>query len=69
MRSVADDLRRESRVRDSALSAEERIARALALGDDDAQRLASYRHISVADARRAIRATRQNGRRRSCAGL
>jgi len=67
MRSVADQLRDETRRRNAALPPEARVALALALGDDDARALAAARGISTAEARAQIARSRRLGRQPSCA--
>jgi hypothetical protein len=67
MRSVADIFREQTREEATRLTPADRIALALALGDDDAAMLANWRGISVPEARRVIRRSRDVGRHRSCA--
>jgi hypothetical protein len=67
MRSVADDLRDETRRKILAMSPAERMSTALRLGDDDVTRLAGVRQISVEEARGIIRRQRRVGRRPSVA--
>lgn len=67
MRSVADDLREDTRRRMQRLSAVERVRIALELGDADAAALAAARRITVAEARAVIARSRSIGRRPSCA--
>jgi hypothetical protein len=62
VRSVADDLRRELRERGLRLTPAERVALALRLGDEDANRLATARGMSIEEARLLIRRSRQAGR-------
>ncbi len=50
-----------------ALSARDRIALALALGDADVDLFARFNGISPADARCTLQARRTRGRRPSCA--
>jgi hypothetical protein len=63
MHSVADELRAESRRRVAALPPADRVALALALGDDDVALLATARGITPVEARAAIAAARAIGRR------
>jgi hypothetical protein len=67
MRSVADDLRDDTRATVAALTPGERVALALALGarDVEAFRRASNPPPSQADAARLIERRRQAGRRPS----
>jgi hypothetical protein len=65
MRSVADALRDATRRQTAALSPEARVARALALGDDDVAALCESRGVSVAEAKAIIARTRRVGRRPS----
>ena len=67
MRSVADELRAETRRRTLELPADDRIERALALGDEDARVFAAAHRLDVAAARRQLARTRSVGRRFSCA--
>ncbi|MEZ5316215.1 MAG: hypothetical protein R2752_02330 [Vicinamibacterales bacterium] len=67
MRSMADDLRDDTRKRIAAMSPEARVELALALGDDDAAALAAARGIGVNEARTIIARSRRLGRRPSCA--
>jgi hypothetical protein len=62
MASVADDLRARTAARVLAMSMRERIALALALGDDDAARFAEASGCDVATARRRLAQTREHGR-------
>jgi hypothetical protein len=62
MSSIAAALRDETRRRTLALSAAERIDRALALGDDDARLFAVMRGIDLATARRQLARGRHAGR-------
>jgi hypothetical protein len=67
MRSIADDLRRDTAQRVLALPVSGRIALALALGDDD---LARYMRMTGRDRETAVRelsARRSEGRAPSCA--
>lgn len=63
MRSIADDLRRESARRVLEMPPAERLELALRLGDDDVALLCAARGISDADARLAFARARQHGRR------
>ncbi|MBK5257217.1 MAG: hypothetical protein JJE39_14410 [Vicinamibacteria bacterium] len=65
MKSVADDLRLEQRVRQQSMSAMDRVRLSLTLGENAAQRLADVRGVPLADARRSLQRQRQVGRRRS----
>jgi hypothetical protein len=65
MRSIADALRADTRAQDAALTPAERVARALDLGDRDADLFAKLHTIPVAEARRQLARQRQHGRRRS----
>ena len=65
VRSVADDLRAESRQRGVRLSPSERFQLALTLGDADVEMLSAARALSRDEAIEAIRRTRWHGRRRS----
>lgn len=65
MRSVADDLREETRRRIADLPPAARIELALALGDADLASLRDARQISVEAARALIARHRRAGRRRS----
>jgi len=62
MRSVADDLRRESAQRVDALTATERIALALQLGDDDVARYQAAHGASAGESRAVFRRARAAGR-------
>jgi hypothetical protein len=62
MRSVADDLRRDTVRRVLALSVPERVALALALGDAAADQYARAAGISADEARRRLAAGRHHGR-------
>jgi len=65
MRSVADDLRAESRRRAADLTPEARLEQALDLGDADVAALCEARQLSAHDARALIRQHRRVGRRPS----
>jgi hypothetical protein len=65
MRSVADQLRRETARSDGARTPRERLRLALELGDADCDLAAAYRGISVVEARRLLSRNRQLGRVRS----
>lgn len=65
VRSVADDLRAESRQRGARLSPSERFQLALTLGDADVELLSAARALSRDEAIEVIRRTRCHGRRRS----
>jgi hypothetical protein len=65
MKSVADDLRAETRRADLQRTPAERIRLALALGDDDCALLAASQRLSLDAARRAFARSRQHGRVRS----
>ena len=65
MRSVADDARDASRRDDAALTPEQRVARALALGDDDLAAYAVAHDLASEWARRALVRRRRVGRRAS----
>src|SRR5436190_2796202 len=69
MRSVADDLKIESREALASLEPMARIALALALGEQDAGLLACARGITLAQARRRFAAGRALGRMPSVANL
>jgi len=62
MRSVADDLKADTRAAVARLDPMARVALALALGDEDASALARARGITVAEARRIFAARRAAGR-------
>jgi hypothetical protein len=62
---VADEVRRERVERELAMSPAERVALALQLGREAAEEYAAAHGMSVAEARRALAAARQKGRRRS----
>lgn len=65
--SVADALRRATREQSLALSAEERVALARRLGQEDVARHAASHGLSMDEARRRLRAAGRVGRRPSCA--
>jgi hypothetical protein len=65
MRSVADQLRDETRRDVLRLEPLARIELALRLGDEDAKRLALSRGIPEADSRRELARQRQAGRQAS----
>lgn len=67
MSSVADGLRRDTYVRVMALTAAERIALSLSLGDEDVARYARYAGIDPERARRHLRAQHRWARRPSAA--
>jgi hypothetical protein len=67
MRSVADDLRRDTVKRVLAMPLAERIALALALGDEDLARYMRTSGLDRATAMRELSARRQDGRAPSCA--
>lgn len=62
MRSVADDLRRESARELARLSPAERIALALQLGDEDVALYRAAHHVGDAEARATLRRARAHGR-------
>lgn len=62
MRSVADDLRRETIARVLALPPDERIHLALALGDDDLALFVQASGLDPDQARRRLRNARSHGR-------
>ena len=62
MRSVADDLRRDTVARVLTLSVAERIALALALGDEDADRYMRGNGVSREEAIRHLSARHREGR-------
>jgi hypothetical protein len=64
-KSVADELARAERERVSALSCEERISLALALGERSIADFAAAQGLDRAEARRRLERERQAGRRRS----
>lgn len=65
MKSVADDLRREQITRLSTLTAAERIALSVRLGEEAARTYAHLNGVSVTEAKRALQRQRQVGRRPS----
>ena len=65
MRSVADDLREETRRRMAALSPATRIRLALELGDADVTTISNARRLSPSEARAVIARSRSLGRRPS----
>jgi hypothetical protein len=65
MRSVADQLRRETHARVLDLPLMERIALSLRLGDEDVALYAAHANLDRAEARRRLRAQRAHGRRDS----
>ena len=65
MRSVADDLRRETRRRLATLTIDERIALALRLGDDDVALFCAVHKVEESSARARFAQTRAVGRRPS----
>jgi hypothetical protein len=67
MRSVADDLRAETRRRAANLTPEARLQEAFDLGDADVAALCEARDLSPHDARTLIRRHRRVGRAASCA--
>lgn len=62
MRSVVDDLRRDTVRRVLALPAPERIALALSLGDEDLARYVAHSGLDVDDARQRLHAQHARGR-------
>jgi hypothetical protein len=62
MRSIADDLRRESLAADAERTPWDRIRAALALGDADVRLFASVHTLSLDEARRHLERQRQHGR-------
>lgn len=62
MRSVADDLRRDSARAVATLPVAERIALALRLGDEDIARYRAVHGVSAAEARRVFTRARAVGR-------
>jgi hypothetical protein len=62
MKSVADDSREATRRADAALTPEQRVERALALGDDDLASYASAHALASEWARRALMRRRRAGR-------
>jgi hypothetical protein len=65
VRSVADDTRDASRREDALLPPEQRVARALALGDDDLAAYAAAHDLASEWARRVLVRRRRVGRRPS----
>ncbi len=65
MRSVADDLRHDTRRADRDRTPAERFRLALALGDADCRLAVAYRGVTMAEARRGFARVRQHGRIRS----
>jgi len=65
MRSVADDSKDATRRDDAALTPEQRVERALALGDDDLAGYAAAHALGSDWARRALIRRRRTGRRAS----
>lgn len=65
MKSVADELRAESRAVDARRAFDERLRTALANGDRDVRLFAAAAGITRADARRRLGLQRQCGRIRS----
>jgi hypothetical protein len=65
VRSIADELRERDREALAALTAAERVALALALGERDLQTCALARGIGAERARRVLRRNRCLGRRPS----
>lgn len=63
--SIAEDLRRETRIVAGARSAEERLRLALELGDSDLLLYRAGDPSPVEEARRALERQRGRGRRRS----
>lgn len=62
MRSVADEHRRKEARKLAALSADERVALALRLGDDDLEVFRAARGLGREEALRLLRRARQAGR-------
>lgn len=62
MRSVIDELRRDTVTRVLALPVPERIALALSLGDEDLARYAAHSGLDADEARRRLRAQHARGR-------
>lgn len=62
MRSVADELHRDTQARVLALPMMARIELALQLGDEDAALYAAHARLAPDEARRRLRAQRANGR-------
>jgi len=67
MRSVADAFRADTRRKTLDLRVDQRIERALSLGDDDAALFAAVHAMDDCSAKRALARSRQTGRRQSCA--
>jgi hypothetical protein len=65
VRSVADDSRDATRRADAALTPEQRVERALTLGDDDLVAYASAHALASEWARRALVRRRRTGRQPS----
>jgi len=65
MQSVADSLRDDTRRQTLALPPEERVERALALGDADVAAICEARDVTTAEARAIIAGSRRHGRRQS----
>jgi hypothetical protein len=65
MRSVADQLRGETRARNAVRSLDDRLRQCFSLAERDARVFAAARAISVEESRRALARQRQHGRRRS----
>jgi hypothetical protein len=68
MRSVADDLRRQTVAHVLTLPVPARVELALSLGDDDLEVFVRTSGLDRDEARRRLRAQRQVGRARSVAG-
>jgi hypothetical protein len=68
VRSVADDLRRQTQEHVLALPLAARVELALSLGDDDLDLFARTSGLERDEARRRLRAQRQIGRAPSVAG-
>jgi hypothetical protein len=68
MRSVADDLRRQTLTHVLALPLQARVELALSLGDDDLELFARTNGLECDEARRRLQAQRQIGRAPSVAG-
>lgn len=68
MRSIADDLRAESRRDDTGRTPAERIELALRLGEEDVALLSAARGVPLEEAARRIARSRQTGRISSIAG-
>lgn len=67
MRSVMEELRRDTVTRVLALPVAERIALALSLGDDDVARYVAHTGIDADEARQRLHAQHGRGRPPSCA--